>query len=285
MPELPEVETVVRGLRDVLVGRTFERVTVTAPEKSVVVCDRLGRGSLATHLKGRTVRRVERRGKNILIRLERGLTLWVHLKMTGRFCYLDRRTPRDKHDLVVFELSPDGSTHDENFHLRFNDYRRFGRLRLFPDDLLWEQDGLRELGPEPLEVTADEFVELCRARRRMIKPALLDQSLVAGLGNIYADESLWASRIHPLRLTHSLSRKKLTELHGHIQRLLTMAIRLAGTSVDTYAGVNGRPGTMQKYLQAYGREDQACPRCGGGIVRQKIGSRSAHFCPRCQRPR
>ena len=117
----------------------------------------------------------------------------------------------------------------------------------------------------------------------MIKPALLDQSFIAGLGNIYADESLYSSRIHPRRLTSSLSRRKLVELHGHIRRLLKKSIRLMGTTVDSYSGVNGQRGSFQKYLEAYGREGQPCGFCGRDIVREKIGSRSAHYCPRCQR--
>ncbi|MFH1374330.1 MAG: zinc finger domain-containing protein, partial [bacterium] len=122
-----------------------------------------------------------------------------------------------------------------------------------------------------------------RKSHRMIKPALLDQAFLAGLGNIYADESLYLARIHPRRLTSSISRRKLTELHGHIQGILKKAIRLMGTSVDSYRGVNGRAGRFQNYLLAYGREGLPCGRCGTKIVREKIGSRSAHFCPRCQR--
>jgi formamidopyrimidine-DNA glycosylase len=283
MPELPEVEVVVRGLREVLVDRTFKKVTAKAPPSSIVVSERLNGQRFERLLAGRSVERIDRRGKNILIRLDHDLTLWVHLKMTGKFRYLPKATPSDKHDLVVFDLSANSAPVDPDMHVRFNDYRRFGRLRLFPNDQLWEQDGLANIGPEPLDISSDDFVRLCRSRRRLIKPALLDQSFLAGLGNIYADESLWAARLHPLRLTDSISRMKLIELHGHIQRLLKLAIRKMGTSVDTYAGVNGKPGTMQRYLQVYNREDEPCTRCGATIVRQKIGSRSAHYCPRCQR--
>lgn len=227
---------------------------------------------------GREVREVTRRGKNILLSLSGNLTLWVHLKMTGRFHWVKPSAPRDRHDLVIitFETVP-------NHELRFHDYRRFGRFRLYPDSELWKQKGLGDLGPEPLEISADDFVIMCRNRSRLIKPALLDQTFLAGLGNIYADEALYAARIHPQRLTNSLSRKKLVELHGHIQRLLRRAIRLMGTSVDTYAGVDGEPGSFQNYLKVYDSEGQPCRRCGHTIVRQKIGSRSAHYCPHCQR--
>ncbi len=284
MPELPEVETVVRGLRDTVAGRSIERVTVLAPPRSIEVSRSFEGLSFADILAGRRIEQVNRRGKNILIGLSGDITLWVHLKMTGHFFYVPPVDPIDKHDLVIFDLAPDRSAPD-NYHLRFHDYRRFGRLRLYPDSELWLQDGLKDLGPEPLELAAEDFVAICRRTSRMIKPALLDQSFVAGVGNIYADEALFASRIHPTRVTSSLSRRKLIELHGHIQRLLKMAIRLMGTSVDSYSGINGQAGHFQKYLKAYSREGTPCERCGAMIVRRKIGSRSAHYCPRCQRIR
>lgn len=283
MPELPEVETVVRGLRDLITGRTVSRVTQCAPPSSIVVSPAFGRRTFEAILRGRTIKSITRRGKNILIALSGDITLWAHLKMTGRFLHLDKRTPLDKHDLVSFDFASNGT--DNSLHVRFNDYRRFGRLRVYPDHELWQQDGLRDLGPEPLEITAEDFVELCHRRSRQIKAALLDQSFVAGLGNIYADESLYYSRIHPKRLTDSISRRKLLELHGHIQYLLRLSIDSMGTSVNTYSGVNGKPGSFQSYLKAYNREGEPCERCGNGLTREKIGSRSAHYCRHCQRER
>jgi formamidopyrimidine-DNA glycosylase len=284
MPELPEVETVVRGLRQTIVGRTISRTRVLAPSSSAYISDRVGEKSLAAGLRGRHILAVQRRGKNILIRLSGGCTLWVHLKMTGFFFWVTSDRPIDKHDLFIFDFEGAAGAADHH-HLRFNDYRRFGRLRLFRDDELWQQEGLRDLGPEPLEITAGEFISLCRTRTRMIKPALLDQTFLAGLGNIYADESLYYSRIHPRRLTSSLSHRKLLELHGNIQRLLKRAIRHMGTSVNSYTTVYGRSGGFQKYLRVYKQEGTPCERCGTNIVREKIGSRSARFCPRCQRLR
>ncbi len=272
MPELPEVETVVRGLTKTVMGLTVSGVRIkdTAsiyPSKNRFI-------QLVSEA---TIRNITRRGKNILIDLSNDHTLWIHLKMTGHFYFLPKSTPADKHDHVVFDLADNGCD------LRFNDYRRFGRLRIFPTDKIMDQEGLAELGPEPLEIGRDDFIRLLKSRHRMIKPALLDQTFVAGLGNIYADESLFMSRLHPKRVTNSISHKKLGELHGHIQRLLKKAIRLMGTSVDTFAGVNGRPGGFQKYLMVYSREGEPCYFCGRPIVREKIGGRSAHFCPHCQR--
>ncbi len=278
MPELPEVETVVRGLRAIVIERTIADVRLNAPKTSLVVSRSLRPLSFQSALIGRAIQSVRRRGKNILISLSGDLTLWVHLKMTGQFHWLDAAIAPDKHDLVMIRFERD-SQHE----LRFHDYRRFGRLRIFPDSELETQKGLGDLGPEPLEIAPLEFVELCHRRRRQIKQALLDQTFLAGIGNIYADESLYAARIHPRKLTTAISRDKLVELHGHIQRLMKKAIALMGTSVDTYAGVNGEPGAFQKYLKVYGEEGNRCARCGHAIVREKIGSRSAHFCPHCQR--
>ena len=284
MPELPEVETVVRGLRATVVGRTIRSVdSANAHPSTIVIAKGLAPHSFATLLSGKKVEGVARRGKNILIQLSNNLTLWGHLKMTGHFFWIHRDAPVTKHDLVTFEFEP--LTVDDTMQLRFNDFRRFGRLRLFPNDLLWKQPGLAKLGPEPLEMSAELFVELAHRRPRQIKMALMDQAFIAGVGNIYADESLYLSRIHPRRLTTSLSATKLRELHGHIQFLLKKAIRLRGTSVDSYANVNGKAGSFQNYLKAYGNEGEPCERCGSAIKRILIGQRSAHFCPKCQRLR
>jgi len=282
MPELPEVETVVRGLRKILIGVTIARVSVNAPPSSIAISPTLGRRSFSAHLHGRKIHSIERRGKNILIQLSGDITLWVHLKMTGRFRYESTDHPRHKHDLVVIDLD---STQKTGLNVRFNDYRRFGRLRLYPDHELWEQKGLKTLGPEPLELSANDFAILCKRGPRMLKPALLDQSFIAGIGNIYADESLHLARLHPKRLTTTLSKRKMTELHSHVQDILRFAIENMGSSVDTYSGVDGQAGKYQTYLRVYGREGEECLSCKGKIVREKIGSRSAHYCPHCQRLR
>ncbi len=283
MPELPEVETTVRGLRETVVRKTIARVRVTAPPNLTVVSESFGKRNLASIPKGKKILGVTRRGKNILISLTGRMTLWVHLKMTGHFSWVPVSDPVNKHDLVVIDFRSTLKPTRRSRHLRFNDYRRFGRLRLFPDDELRRQPGLSDLGPEPLEIKRDDFVSRCRGSRRMIKPALLDQTFLAGLGNIYADESLYCARIHPRRLTSSISSRKLGVLHGCVRNILKKAIRLMGTSVDSYEGVYGQPGSFQGYLKVYGNEGNPCQYCGREIVREKIGSRSAHYCPRCQR--
>jgi len=274
MPELPEVETVVRGLRRTILHKTIESVSINAPK-----IDNDNQPGWRSILHNKKFIAVRRRGKNILIDLSDDYTLWVHLKMTGHLYYMSANDEIAKHDLLIFNLK------NNSHQLRFNDYRRFGRVRLFRSDDIMNQKGLATLGPEPLEIGRDEFIELFKRSRRMIKPALLDQTFIAGLGNIYTDESLYLSRIHPRKATDRISKAKLTELHGHIQNILRKAIELMGTSVDSYAGVNGQPGGYQKYLNIYGRENEPCLRCGTAVRREKIGSRSAHFCPRCQRNR
>ncbi|MBN2226984.1 MAG: DNA-formamidopyrimidine glycosylase [candidate division Zixibacteria bacterium] len=269
---MPEVETVVRGLRRVILNQTIANIHLNAPK---IDADN-PRGWL-NRLKGQTVVAIRRRGKNILIDLTDRYTLWVHLRMTGQFHYVPRNHSRDKHDLMEFSLLGNGHV------LRFRDYRRFGRVRLRHTDEIMQEEGLADLGPEPLEISAGEFVHLCRKSSRMIKPALLDQSFIAGLGNIYTDEMLFAAGVHPRRLTDRISRKKLVAMHGAMQAMLKRSITMMGTTVDTYTGVNGRTGRFQKYLRVYGRDGEPCPNCGTMIRREKVGSRSAHFCPKCQR--
>ncbi len=286
MPELPEVETVVRGLRKTIIGKRIADVHNFAPARSIEISETYSSKTIDEILLGRKIEEVKRRGKNILIGLSGKITLWIHLKMTGHLFYLSSFKAVEKHDLVVIDLGKNsqGTNKAPISQLRFNDYRRFGRFRIYPNNELWAQKGLRELGPEPLEIKSGHFLSLCRNRNCMIKSALLDQTFLAGIGNIYADEALHSARLHPQRLTSSIANKKLIELDGHIKKLLRKSIRSMGTTVDSYSGVDGRPGSFQKYLRAYGCSGQPCQFCGRAIVREKIGSRSAHFCPRCQRP-
>ncbi len=272
MPELPEVETVVRGLRTAIIGETLSRVTCRYPKINLD-----NPGNWRQSLKGQQFLTVRRRGKNILIDLSGGLTLWVHLKMTGHFYLADPAAPVGRHDLVLFELK------SQVRHLRYQDTRRFGRIRLFPTKTVMSQKGLADLGPEPLEIKRQDFLSLISRSRRMIKPALLDQRFLAGIGNIYADESLFRAKIHPRQLTCDISTRKINTLYDAMREILTTAIDNMGTTVDTYAGINGEFGGFQSYLQAYGREGEPCFRCGRLIQREVIGSRSSHFCPRCQK--
>jgi len=280
MPELPEVETIVRGLRTVLPGRT-------------IVSVRLGKTdfiedppALAEQLPGRRIEKVERMGKFISLELsagpevknpERQFDLIVHLGMTG---WLGVRRPDDPvapHTHAFFEL--------ENGHeLRYTDIRRFGQIRLVPAE--GKSAFSERLGKEPLEISAAEFSKRLAGRRARIKALLLDQRVFRGIGNIYADESLWQARIHPARLAARLKQSELARLRTAIRRVLQHAIQDRGSSISNFVDAEGQPGEYQQRHRAYGREGKPCFRCGTKIKREVIAGRSSFFCPRCQpRPR
>jgi formamidopyrimidine-DNA glycosylase len=271
MPELPEVETLVRSLRKRLVHRVFSGVEVCLER-----CLRGSKRTLDDWLRGKEIVGVERRGKNVILCLDGGDGLFIHLGMSGRLLLLPREFPREKHTHLVFSFLNHGD------QLRFIDPRRFGRV-------FWERGkkgewiSLSRLGPEPLEISPSEFAARLRSRRREIKPLLLDQHFLAGVGNIYADESLFRAQIHPRRKSHSLAGRKVLRLYEALQEVLDEAIRARGSSVRSYVDSSGAAGEYQHSLRVYGREGEPCRVCGGKIVREIVGGRSSFSCPRCQR--
>lgn len=271
MPELPEVETIVRGLRDKLTHLRFSKVAVNL-KKCVQESPRF----FASSLEGRRILLVERRGKNIIIRLSGGKTLLIHLRMTGSLRLVPGHAPMEKHTHVVF------SFRGHPWQLRFLDSRQFGRLSVEKSGAGENLDSLADLGPEPLEISAKEFVARLRSLRRAIKPMLLDQHFLAGVGNIYADEALHRAQIHPRQRVEVLEEKILLRLYHALRQVLRGAIRAGGTSVRTYVDANGSAGGFQKLLRVYGREGGACRSCGASILREKVGGRSTFYCPRCQ---
>jgi len=278
MPELPEVETVVRDLRSHVVGRTIAgasvhwRKTIAAP----------GACAFARQLRGCKIVALTRRGKFLVFRLRardvaRNVStdkyLLAHLRMTGGFRIDSPDVPRDKHMHVILHL-------DDGRALRFRDPRKFGRRWLVDDPA--RVTG--KLGPEPLEISAKEFAARFERRRGHLKPLLLDQHFLAGLGNIYVDESLWYARLHPLRAAETLTRVERGRLYRAIRQVLTRAIAVGGTSIDVmYKRVNGASGGFQDSLRAFDREKRPCRRCGTPIVKTVVGQRGTHFCPTCQR--
>jgi formamidopyrimidine-DNA glycosylase len=270
MPELPEVETIVRGLRERILQLEFSGVEVCLSK-----CLRGSRRALSEWIRKKKICAVERRGKNIILSLGAGVGLFVHLGMTGRLRVVPRESPREKHTHLVFSFR----NHPQQ--LRYVDSRRFGRV-------FWEKEekggwtSLSRLGPEPLEISPSEFVSRVRSRRREIKPLLLDQHFLAGVGNIYADESLHRAGIHPRRKSDSLSGRTLSRLHRALQEVLSEAIRAGGTSVRSYVDSTGAAGAFQHGLRVYGREGQPCRTCRRAIVRERVGGRSSFYCPRCQ---
>ncbi len=266
MPELPEVETIVRGLRRQVVGKTMAAVRLFWP-RSI-------EGSAAEfhrQLKGMTVAGIFRRGKYIGVEGEDGTFFTIHLRMTGKLVR-ELAAPDRKHLRVQFMFS-DGTA------LYFIDARKFGRLRLWPCRGL----SCPGLGPEPLRASA--VLAALRALRTMrpIKSVLLDQAVLAGIGNIYADEALFAAGIHPLRPLSSLSGKEILRVSRSAPRVLHEAIGRRGTTLRNYRSVDGRSGENQEHLNVYGRTGEPCCECGSPIERIRINSRSSHFCPGCQK--
>ena len=287
MPELPEVETIVRQLRPQLVGRTVTAV-------------RLGWRGVVQHpsparfcaeLAGRRIVGARRRAKYFVFDLDDGRALVGHLRMTGRLSVEPAAAsggaamreaaadgPRPEWVRARFEL-------DDGSRLLFADVRKFGRLALVRD----LDEVLPAIGPEPLgdDVDGDWMAAALGARRRLLKPLLLDQSFLAGLGNIYVDEALHTAGLHPLRASHRVSREGAASLARAIKRVLRRAIAAEGSSFDDfYRTPEGRPGRYQDGFLVYGRDGQPCRRCGATIVRLVVGQRGTHVCPRCQpRPR
>ncbi|MBC8402811.1 MAG: DNA-formamidopyrimidine glycosylase [Candidatus Marinimicrobia bacterium] len=272
MPELPEVETVVRSIRPLIMGKKIVTIN-TAPDYPRV---------LATHtplqfkkqVVGQTIKAVSRRGKYIVLQMEIGFLL-IHLRMTGRLLTKLGKSDKLKHvtATVVFK---DGS------NLYFKDYRKFGRL-YYVDSLDFLD---QRLGIEPLsdEFTRRWLINGLAASKRQIKPFLLDQSFIAGLGNIYVDESLWAAKIHPETISNKISRNKTIMLHDAIQLILKRSIAKNGTTIINFQFGDGATGEFAKDLQAFGRSGQTCPRCNTGIIKTRVAQRGTYLCPRCQKP-
>ncbi len=339
MPELPEVETIVRGLRSPLIGRRFTGVRIgwgkivatpavvthplaldyhripcsqesermrqvthplalnyhriPCPQESErmrqvthplaldyhrIPCpqesERMGQEEFERYLVGREVLDVKRRGKYIICHLSGGGALIFHLRMTGRLQVVSASQPLDRHDHLILSL-------DDGNELRFNNVRKLGRVYLVRD----EDEVVGGLGPEPLDdgFTPTDFADLLSGRRGMIKPLLLNQSFIAGIGNIYANEALFVARIHPKRKADSLTGEEIERLYHAIREVLRQGIENRGTTLRHYRDARGREGRNQDLLQVYGRAGQPCPRCGTPIERTVVGGRGTFFCPKCQR--
>jgi formamidopyrimidine-DNA glycosylase len=277
MPELPEVETTARSLREHLVGR---RAIAASGVDWPRMLPNSTAEEISTVLGQHAVVGVDRRGKYLLLEFEGGMTLGVHRKMSGNLLLVPKRTEVYPHTHFVLDF-------DDDRQLRLVDMRKFGRVYLFrtPDELGEFLDA--RLGPEPLGADLDGRILQARLARRSvpIKSALLDQSVLAGVGNLYADEALWEARIHPLQPANSLSLVLTKRLVEAVRRVLEQAILQRGTSFSNYLDSDGSEGSNQNFLHAYGRAGQPCPRCGTPITRIRIGQRSAYFCPHDQKAR
>lgn len=271
MPELPEVETIVRGLREKLTGGEFSRIEIRMAK-----CLRGDPGEFCGRLRGKKILSFARRGKNIIFHLSGGVALLVHLRMTGQLHLVSPRTKPGPHTHALFSFR----NHPDR--LRFNDTRKFGRIWVEEKGPGGELASLRGLGPEPLEISEREFFRRIQSKKRMIKPLLLDQNFLAGVGNIYADESLHRARIHPGRNSAELNGQEIRRLYRALKGVLQEAILSGGTSVRNYVDSTGSRGGYQNQLRVYQREGEACRNCGGTLMRDRVGSRSTFYCPRCQ---
>ena len=270
MPELPEVETFVRALRDPLIGRIITGVRNDWPRHIAI----LSAEQLRDRIVGRRFLAVDRRGKYLVFTLSDDETLIIHLKMSGHLSVVAADSPADGYDHTIFEL-------DDGRELRFRDIRKFGRVYLVRDPA----EVLAPLGPEPLTDTFDasELAAGLAGRQRVLKPLLLDQTFIAGIGNIYADEALFRAGIHPARRSDSLTYEEIAALHAAIREVLAKGIDKQGASVRTYYTAGGTRGKMQDEFMVYDRTGRPCYRCGRPVERMVLGGRSTHFCPYCQR--
>jgi len=272
MPELPEVETIVRGLARRLVGENIESVWIgpkPEPLKSPAQ-------EIVAVVDGATIAGVRRAGKHIVFDLS-GRGHWIiHLGMTGRILLCPSDLPQEKHTHLVARLRSGGE-------LRFVDPRRFGRVSVVrSNDGGDGVAGFDPAGAEPLDVGFESFASLFRGRRTPIKSALLNQKLLRGVGNIYADESLFRAGVRPRRRAHRLSRQELRRLYRSLQKVLNEAIAAGGSSISDYVDTSGGEGSFQFKHRVYGRTGKPCPRCRTAIKRVIIAGRSSHYCPRCQ---
>ncbi|MFD8483469.1 bifunctional DNA-formamidopyrimidine glycosylase/DNA-(apurinic or apyrimidinic site) lyase [Kitasatospora sp. NPDC059673] len=281
MPELPEVEVVRRGLARWAAGRTVSDIEVLHPR--AVRRQAGGAEEFTALLRGRTFGKPQRRGKYLWVPLGDGLSMLGHLGMSGQLLVQEADMADSVHLRVRLRFA-DGGT-----ELRFVDQRTFGGLAIEetePDDPESTPLSLAHIARDPLDARFDDaaFVTALKAKRTTVKRALLDQSLISGVGNIYADEALWRSRLHYDRATATLTRPAALELLGHARDVMNAALAVGGTSFDSlYVNVNGESGYFSRALDAYGREGQPCRRCGTAMRRDAWMNRSSHYCPKCQR--
>lgn len=288
MPELPEVETVRIGLSGLLPGRQVKSVTHDFAKGFPNAA-----ADVDAFLTGSKVRGVRRRAKVLIVDLDTDYSLIIHLKMTGQLVF---RSPAasfgaghpsgslvgelpDKSTRVIFTFT-DGSK------LFFNDQRKFGWVRLLPTVEIENLDFFKKVGPEPLgaSFTAEDFAErLFRRQNSGIKAALLDQTVVAGVGNIYADESLWAAKIHPLTRVRDVSKSKVRTLYEELRRILQLSIEKGGSTDRNYVNHEGKRGSYLSFARVFRREGQPCPRCGTIIIKTRAAGRGTHLCPHCQK--
>ena len=287
MPELPEVETVRRGLSELIVGKVFASASNdTAKGFPNTETD------VRQFLIGATIIEVRRRAKVLIVDLSTDYSLVIHLKMTGQLVYVskDARFGAGHPNDSLVNTLPDKSTRvtlefTDGSKLFFNDQRKFGWVRLMPTSEIPQLPFMLKVGPEPLEpdFTAAQFAERFKRRGRTnIKAAILDQSVVAGVGNIYADESLWGAKIHPQRLVETITPQEFERLYTDLREVMNLSIEKGGSSNRNYVNAEGKRGSYMDFARVFRREGLPCPRCGTTIEKMRVAGRGTHICPHCQ---
>lgn len=290
MPELPEVETTVCDLRKKVLGRTF--VGIWTDFRKMIKKPK-NFEEFKKVLKGKRIKSIRRRGKNILFDLSDGKTLLIHQKLMGHLL-LGKWVRKDGRWIAPPGfLSEKANTYihllftlDNGQMLALSDLRKFAKVELWDKEELESSKEMKSLGPEPLEksFTFEKFKKaLLKRKKGKIKQVLMDQKVIAGIGNIYSDEILWKARIHPFKKVLRLEEKELKKIYKALQEILRKAIKLQGESISDFRRISGKKGEFDKLRKVYRREGEKCSRCGTIIKKVKLGGRSAHFCPKCQR--
>ena len=272
MPELPEVETVRRGLEKLILGKKISNIDIRYPKMIKTDLQEFQK-----EMPGQVIQSMGRRGKYLLFHLS-DKVLISHLRMEGKYFYYPDQVPERKHAHILIHFE-DGAT------LVYEDVRKFGTMELLAPKLLEAYFVTKKLGPEPTEQDFDlaRLKLALKKSKKPIKSHLLDQTLVAGLGNIYVDEVLWRAKIHPFRSSNSLSSQEARKVHDETIKVLGQAVEKGGSTIRTYTNAFGEDGTMQEFHQVYDKAGQACSRCGAIIEKIQLGGRGTHFCPKCQR--
>lgn len=272
MPELPEVETVRRGLEKLILGKKISNIEIRYPKMIKTDLNQFQK-----ELPGQVIQSMGRRGKYLLFNL-RDKVLISHLRMEGKYFYYPDQVPERKHAHVLIHFE-DGGT------LVYEDVRKFGTMELLAPELLEAYFISKKLGPEPTEQDFDlgRFKLALKRSKKPIKSHLLDQTLVVGLGNIYVDEVLWRAKVHPARISQGLTAQEAKKVHDETINVSGQAVEKGGSTIRTYTNAFGEDGTMQEFHQVYDKTGQACSRCGSIIEKIQLGGRGTHFCPECQR--
>ncbi|HJV31889.1 MAG TPA: DNA-formamidopyrimidine glycosylase [Bacillales bacterium] len=274
MPELPEVETVRKTLKNLILQKQIENITVNWPK---IIKLPLEIEQFIDALKGETIQDIGRRGKFLILYTSK-YALVSHLRMEGKYGLFAEKEPLDKHTHVIFHFT-------DHTELRYKDVRKFGTMHLFKKGEEFGRPPLFDLGPEPFaeDFTVQYLTNMLAKTNRKIKPALLDQKLLVGLGNIYVDEALFRAGIHPERIASTLNDKEISLLHQEIVNTLMEAVNQGGSTIRSYINSQGEMGMFQRQLLVYGRKNEDCKKCGTALIKTVVGGRGTHFCPTCQK--